>query len=71
MNPRYSVVHDVEEALAQVPAHFDRQDIIRILGYTPPRTTLLRALNWLQAEGTIKIEDHSSGGKKVRYRKLR
>ncbi|HEX5719274.1 MAG TPA: hypothetical protein VF179_24140 [Thermoanaerobaculia bacterium] len=70
MSPRYSVTNDLEEALPQLPQVFNRQDILRALGYEPARTTLFRALNQLQKEGAIAIETYSEGGTMVRYRKL-
>lgn len=71
MSPRYSVVNDLDDVLSQLPTVFDRADIIRALGYTPARTTLFRALNELRREGALEIEAISSGGTKVRYRKLK
>lgn len=38
-------------------------------GSEPAHTTLFRALKQLRAEGTLKIEDHRSGGVTTRYRK--
>lgn len=59
MRPRYSVVNDLEAALPKLPQIFKRQDILRALGYEPPRTTLFRALNQLQEEGAITVDNHS------------
>ena len=67
---RYSVVNDLDEALPGLPEVFDRRDVIRALGYEPPRTTLYHALDYLRQEGIIAIESYSVGGAKVRYRKL-
>jgi hypothetical protein len=67
---RYSVVNDLDEALDELPEVFDRHDILRALGYVPPRTTLLRALQMLMREGAIAAVGISSGGVKTRYRKL-
>lgn len=70
MRPRNSVINDLEEALPQLPQVFVRQDIVRVLGYEPARTTLFSALNRLREEGAITHENYSVGGTKVRYRKL-
>lgn len=65
-----SVLNDLDDALDELPEVFDRDDILRALGYVPPRTTLLRALRTLMGEGTIAAVGVSSGGVKTRYRKL-
>ena len=70
MRERYSVVNDLEEALPDLPEVFDRNDVIRALGYTPARTTLLRALEMLADDGLIAVKDQSGGGVSNRYRKL-
>lgn len=48
VRPRHSVSDDLEAVLPQLPQIFKRQDILRALGYEPPRTTLFRALNRLE-----------------------
>lgn len=70
MRERYSVVTDLDDVLPGLPEIFDRRDVIRALGYEPPRTTLYHALAQLQKEGAIAIETLSGGGARVRYRKL-
>lgn len=70
MRERYSVVNDLDDALPELPEIFERRDVIRALGYEPPRTTLYHALAQLQKEGAIAIETLSGGGARVRYRKL-
>ncbi|MFL6201601.1 MAG: hypothetical protein ACJ76J_20710 [Thermoanaerobaculia bacterium] len=70
MRERYSVANDLDGALPGLPEIFDRRDVIRALGYDPPRTTLYHALAQLQKEGAIAIETYSGGGTRVRYRKL-
>ena len=67
---RYTVLSDLEEALPDLPEVFDRHDIIRLLGYTPARATLARALETLKDEGMIAMELQSLGGSANRYRKL-
>jgi hypothetical protein len=70
MRERYSVVNDLTAALPDLPEVFDRRDVIRVLGYVPARTTLLRALEMLAKEGMIALENQSSGGVTNSYRKL-
>jgi hypothetical protein len=70
MRPRYSVRDDLDDALPELPEIFERRDVIRALGYEPPRTTLYHALEQLRREGAIAIESYSGGGARVRYRKL-
>ena len=67
---RYSVAYDLQAALPELPEVFDRHNIIRALGYVPARTTLLRALERLQEEGVVAVEDYSPGGITTLYRKL-
>ncbi|MEA2559872.1 MAG: hypothetical protein QOH06_1376 [Acidobacteriota bacterium] len=69
MRARYAVLNDLEAAFPSLPQEFDRKDIIRALGYAPPRTTLLRALNLFRQEGIIDIVAYSPGGMTTSYRK--
>ncbi len=69
MRARYAVVNDLEAAFPNLPEEFDRKDIIRALGYAPPRTTLLRALNLFREQGLITIVAYSPGGMTTSYRK--
>ncbi len=58
---------DLEEALPRLPEVFDKRDIARVLGYTPPYTTLARALEALEASG--EIVDTQEFGYRRSYRK--
>jgi hypothetical protein len=69
MRARYALLNDLEAAFPSLPEEFDRKDIIRALGYAPPRTTLLRALNLFREEGLITLETYSPGGMATSYRK--
>ncbi len=60
----------IEEALAGLPAVFDKRDLCRALGYEPSRASLYRALSTLQEEQVIAIETFSDGGNRTRYRKV-
>lgn len=69
--PRGSVLDDLAAALPRLPDIFDKRDVAGALGYKPSRTTLFRALQQLQKDREIAIQDHSSGGTLTRYRKLK
>lgn len=56
MSPRYSVASDLDDALPRLPEAFERKDVVRALGYEPPRTALYHALDRLQQEGAIAIQ---------------
>lgn len=68
--PRGSVLDDLEAALPRLPENFDKSDVSEALGYKPSRTTLFRALQELQKDRQIAIQDYSAGGSLTRYRKL-
>lgn len=68
---RNSVLHDLVDALPELPEVFDKHDIARVLGYEPSRGTLFRALLTLNAEGHIQTVSTSIGGTETtRHRKL-
>jgi hypothetical protein len=69
--PRGSVLDDLEAALPRLPAVFDKRDVVGALGYKPSRATLFRALQQLQEDREIAIQDYSAGGSLTRYRKLK
>lgn len=68
--PRGAVLDDLANALPRLPNVFDKRDIARVLGYTPSRSTLFRALERLIDEGAIAVEDASDGGLLTLYRKV-
>jgi hypothetical protein len=70
LRQRGEVQTDLEEALPQLPEVFDRRDIVRVLGYEPPRATLFRALRQLQDDGAIAMEDYCLIRTLNAYRKL-
>jgi hypothetical protein len=67
---RGMVREEIEAAFEALPEEFDRQDLIRVLGYEPPRATLFRVLNQLVAEGWLSIASYSIGRSSTRYSKL-
>jgi hypothetical protein len=60
----------VRQAVAQLPAEFTKEDIIRLLGFTPERSSLHRVLDELLTEQTIRIQRRGSGRSPNVYRKL-
>ena len=69
--PRGSVLDDLEAALPRLPDVFDKRDVVGALGYKPSRATLFRALQQLQKNRQIAIQDYSPGGNQTRYRKVK
>jgi hypothetical protein len=57
-------------ALPALPKEFDKSDISRVLGYTPSRATLYRALAKLEKDGKIATVQESLGRRKTRYRAI-
>lgn len=58
--PPGATFNDLCEALPRLPEVFDKRDIVRALGYKPPYTTLVRALEYLKKSGEI-TEDGGPG----------
>jgi hypothetical protein len=65
-----SVQEEVEAVLPRLPDVFDKQDVIRTLGWEPPRATLHRALAKLGAERRIAVQSRSRGRHATQYRKV-
>ena len=64
------VAGDVEDAFPRLPEVFDKEVLLRELGYQPPSTTFYRALQGLLMEKTIVIVSHSDGRARTKYRKV-
>jgi hypothetical protein len=60
----------VRDVLPQLPEVFDRYELMEALGFEPHRTTLLRALNKLVADGRITLDYLSNGRQPTRYQKV-
>ncbi len=60
---------DVETALAQMPEVFDRNDLLRALGYGPERSSLHRVLDRLVNEGVLVLDSYGAGKIAAKYRK--
>lgn len=67
---RGQVREEIEAAFAELPEEFDRRDVIRVLGYEPPRATLFRVLEQLVVDKWIAVAWHSTGRSSTRYAKL-
>jgi hypothetical protein len=63
------VFADVKEALADVEEEFGTNDILRVMPYTPHRSSLHRALRELEENGAIEIQSYGGGRRATRYRK--
>lgn len=55
------VVVAVEDVLPHLPEVFDKNDVVRLLEWSPPRATLFRALDALVSKGRLTIERSSMG----------
>jgi hypothetical protein len=61
---------DLEDIFADLPEEFEKRDVVRLLGYAPPRSTLNRVLSELLSAKRVKIVRYSEGYNRTRYRKL-
>lgn len=62
---------EVAAALAGIPEVFDRNDVVRALGYKPDRVSLFRVLRTLEEAGKIAVESYGKGRKGTVYRRER
>ena len=69
-SPPGAFLNDLEAILSELPEVFDKKDVVRLVGYEPTHSTFFRALARLQDEGTVAVEDFSSGAVHTTYRKL-
>lgn len=68
--PLFATIEAVEEALEKLDGTFDKNDLIRVLGFEPSRATLFRALEELQRDGVIALHSRGAGKSPSVYRKL-
>lgn len=66
----YSVVEAVEGVLDTLDEVFDRNDLIRALGFEPNRATLHRILTELTDAGFLAVEEFGGGKSPNRYRRI-
>jgi hypothetical protein len=57
------------EVFADLPEVFDRNDVRRLLGHTPDRSSLYRVLRELVYAGSLKIQKRGEGRMPTRYAK--
>ncbi len=67
---RGEVLENIEEALSHLPEIFDKPELVRVLGYAPPRATLHRAVQQLLSDRKIAVESFSIGRQPTVYRKV-
>jgi hypothetical protein len=60
----------VEEALGQLPDEVTKNDVIRVLGFTPERSSLHRAITKLERRGILALQTRGDGRLPSVYRKL-
>ncbi len=58
----------LEEILPRLPEVFDKNDVIRLLGWTPARATLFRVLDNLVLKGRLTVERCGRGRASTTYR---
>ncbi|HEX6899771.1 MAG TPA: hypothetical protein VF789_08660 [Thermoanaerobaculia bacterium] len=71
-NPRrgaWALYNDIVEALPRVPEVFDIRHLREVLGHSPHRGSLHRALQELEEEGFLKVEVRGRGKVPTSYRK--
>jgi hypothetical protein len=59
----------LEEILPRLPEVFDKDDVVRLLGWNPARATLFRNLQGLVFSGRLKVERYGAGRATTTYRK--
>jgi hypothetical protein len=69
-NEGWTVFFALQEKMDELPEVFDKNDVARVLGFTPKRATLFRTLDELRKEGWIANERPSEGRHPARFRRL-
>jgi len=64
------LLEQIRERLAQLPAEFTKEDIVRFLGFTPDRSSLHRALDELLGEREVRLHVRGAGRTPNVYRKV-
>ena len=67
--PQGEVYEEVAAVLSQLPAEFDKNDVLRALGRPAGRASLFRALRKLEDEGRIEVQSFGSGRVAAIYRR--
>jgi hypothetical protein len=64
------LMEDVRTALTRMPEVFDRNDLVRALGYEPERSSLHRTLSRLVNEGVLVLNSYGAGKIPAKYGKM-
>jgi hypothetical protein len=67
--PHPAIDEALEEILPLLPEVFDKNDVIRLLGWNPPRATLFRALQNLMFAKRLTLKSYGGGRTSNVYRK--
>lgn len=67
--PPLDLTTALEEILPRLPEVFDKNDVVRLLGWDPPRATLFRVLQNLVFKGLLTVEHYGAGRVSTTYRK--
>jgi hypothetical protein len=59
--PAGALYDEVLSAFAELPEEFDKNDVLRVLGYSPNRVSLFRVLQTLYFEGRIEMKTQGAG----------
>jgi hypothetical protein len=66
-----SLLDELRDALDQLPDEFRKDDALRVLGFSPHRSTLFRALQNLEWEGRIAVAALGKSRQSILYRQVR
>jgi hypothetical protein len=66
-----TLLDELRDALHQLPEEFRKDDALRVLGFSPHRSTLFRALQSLEWEGRIAIASPGKSRQSILYRQVR
>ena len=67
--PPVDLTTALEEILPRLPDAFDKHDVVRLLGWSPPRASLFRFLQNLVLGGRLTVERYGAGRTSTIYRK--
>ncbi len=63
------LLKEVDAVLDQLPEVFDRDDLVKALGYEPDRSALHRVMTWLRRQEIITLESSNVGKIPARWEK--
>lgn len=68
---RETLLDEIRAALDRLPEEFDKNDLLRVLGFSSHRSSLFRTLQQLEWEGRIVLSSRGLSRKAARYRQVR